>query len=230
MHVPRPLIAFVVAALFTVLFSAGGAEAVQAPAAGGVIHACLKTKGKPALRGTLRVVKSARVCKRKKGEKAIAWSVSGVAGSPGAAGGDGGQGAPGPVGPAGAPGPPGRAGPEGPAGQVSQTLTETIQAQALKIEALEGRVESLSDELLDLEGSLGAVASTVGTLGTSVDGLEEATAGIEETASKACQQANSVATQGNALIGAVGSLSLEGVLGGLLKIPALPAVLPTVAC
>jgi hypothetical protein len=53
---------------------------------------------------------------------------------------------------------------------------------------------------------------------------------VEATASKACQLANSVTSQSNSLITAVSNLTLSGVLGGLLNIPALPAALPTVTC
>ncbi len=55
----------------------------------------------------------AEAANRKRGEKAIAWNVSGPTGSPGAPGGSGGQG---PAGPQGAPGAQGQAGSEGPAG------------------------------------------------------------------------------------------------------------------
>jgi hypothetical protein len=57
-------VATVVSAVFTVTFLGGTAEAAKSPVVGGVIHACLKTKGKPQLRGTLRVVPSSRACKR----------------------------------------------------------------------------------------------------------------------------------------------------------------------
>lgn len=250
MRIAKLAMTILVGVLLTVFWSMGTAQAAKSPIAGGVIHACLKTKGKPAVRGTLRVVKSARACK-KKGEKAIAWNVAGSAGAPGAAGGNGGPGSTGPGGPAGAPGAAGKdgatgatgnsgstgldglnglVGPTGAAGQVSQQLLDTIQSQTLKIEALEDEVTDLTGELLDLEGTVGNVQSTVGTVQTTLGTVQTTLGTVQATAGKACQQANSVTTQGNSLIGAVGSLSLEGVLGGLLKIPALPAVLPTVPC
>lgn len=213
MRVSKPAATTLIVLLLALLGPLGGAEAAKSPVAGGVIHACLKVKGKPALRGALRVVKSARACKKKRGERAIAWNVAGPEGKEGA---QGKEGAAGKDGANGLDGLDGLAGPEGPAGQVSQQLLETIQAQTLKIETLEVQVTDLTDEVLDLENTTAGLEKTVTT--------------VEKTANKACQQVNSVTTQTNSLIGAVGGLTLEGVLGGLLKVPALPAVLPTVTC
>jgi hypothetical protein len=54
---------------------------------GGVVHACLKTKGTKKTVGTLRVVNAAKECHRKRGETAIAWNLAGTSGTPGTSGG-----------------------------------------------------------------------------------------------------------------------------------------------
>ena len=48
----------------------------------GVIHACLKTKGKKSQRGTIHIVGSARKCNRRKGEQGVAGP-TGTAGAQG---------------------------------------------------------------------------------------------------------------------------------------------------
>jgi hypothetical protein len=52
----------------------------------GVVHACLKTKGKKAQRGTIHVVSSPKQCKKKKGEQALTWSLTEATGAAGTAG------------------------------------------------------------------------------------------------------------------------------------------------
>ncbi|HEY2714619.1 MAG TPA: hypothetical protein VGI73_00205 [Solirubrobacterales bacterium] len=121
-------------------------------ASGGVIHACMLVKGKKARRGFLRVVPSAKSCKKRKGEKPIEWSVVGPAGQAGSQGGGdaGPQGPAGPAGPAGADGPRGEAGAQGPTGSVA----------------------ALEAEIAELTGELAALKATVGETCT---GLEEVT-------------------------------------------------------
>jgi hypothetical protein len=71
----------------------------------GVVHACLKTKGKKSQRGTIHVVDSAKQCNRKKGEQALTWSLgTSTTGTQGPAGPAGETGAAGPTGKAGAAG------------------------------------------------------------------------------------------------------------------------------
>ncbi len=68
--------------IFAVAASAGAKPAVR----GGVIHACLVTKGgKGAARGTLRIVPGPHSCKARRGERAVAWNLRGPTGAPGAA-------------------------------------------------------------------------------------------------------------------------------------------------
>jgi hypothetical protein len=63
-------VAIMVAAVSVLFLSGGAAEAAKSPVSGNVIDACLKTKGKPSTRGTLRVVSFPRACKKKRGERA----------------------------------------------------------------------------------------------------------------------------------------------------------------
>jgi hypothetical protein len=52
-------------------------SALAAPlSSGGVINACVLTKGKKATRGLLRVVPSVKKCKQKKGERPLSWTVA----------------------------------------------------------------------------------------------------------------------------------------------------------
>ncbi|HEV7562911.1 MAG TPA: collagen-like protein [Solirubrobacterales bacterium] len=182
------------------------------PPVGGVIHACLTTKGKAQVRGKLRVVTAPRNCKVRRGERAIAWNLTGPTGPAGISGPSG---SPGSRGLAGVAGLQGLVGPEGPAGAaagVAQGLEETINTQAAQIKALNGQVENLSSALLGVEGGLGTVQNTV---------------------ANACAQLGTVSTQVNEVATAVGGITLLNALnlGGLgLSIPALPSPLDTEGC
>ncbi len=149
----------------------------------GVIHACLKTKGKKSLRGTIHVVNSPRQCKKKKGEQALTWALAGTTGSVGGTGtategGTGSQGATGPRGASGSPGTAGTAGAtgekgaqgeKGSAAAIEDTLKETILSQSKEIEILLGKIGTLGGELLDLEQGLGTVKTSVTDLGTNLN-------------------------------------------------------------
>jgi|GEM_PF-4758016 len=161
----------------------------------GIVHACLKTKGKKAQRGTIRVVSSPRQCKKKKGERALTWT---LAGAP-----SGGTGAEGPAGPRGETGPAGATGERGPQGESGPTVTvedplaETVAGQSKEIQVLLGKVGSLTGELLDLEKGLGTVKTSLTDLGTNLD-----------------KSLADVKTDLNGTIGGV-KTDLEGQLGGL---------------
>ncbi|MBS1886685.1 MAG: hypothetical protein JSU06_05795 [Actinobacteria bacterium] len=125
----------------------------------GVLHACLLTKGGKAQRGTIRVVNSAKECRKKKGEQALAWALLGAGGT-----------AAGPTGPPGPAGPTGATGPQGPQGENGGGgVLETVKTQGKEIEVLLGKVGSLTTELTKLEGGLGGVESTVSGLGHTVN-------------------------------------------------------------
>jgi hypothetical protein len=132
--------AIAIAALLaaTLLPASGTGSASAAPLVGkdGKIHACYKAKGKG--KGTLRVVRSARVrCPR--GWKKAAWNASGQAGSAGE------QGA------AGGPGGAGEAGGQGAGGAA---------ATSAKISSLESQVTELLTKLKSLESILAGVTNT----------------------------------------------------------------------
>lgn len=113
----------------------------------------------------------------------------------------------GPAGPQGQRGAAGSTGAAGGAGGSGAGGTVGLESQVvdltLKLEALEGILKGVTNaELLD---SL-----------TDVNAL--------------CTQATKLTTQVGALGTVIGGLGLEGVLGGLLKIPALPVALPAFDC
>lgn len=219
-------------ALLLSCFLAGSAAAAPAPA-GGVIHACLATKGKT--KGMLRVVRAAGSCKKRRGEKPLAWEVSGPAGekgvpgadgSPGGAGAGGPQGTPGPTGSPGQRGDAGAAGPTGPAGQIEQSLLDTIQAQTAQIQALTQEVAAVKGAVTGLEGALDGVE-------TNVAGVKGTLGLLQATVAGACGQLTTVSSQVNKVATAVSGLGLNGVLtalGGLLSIPALPKALDPYTC
>src|ERR1700712_5408580 len=148
-------------ALFPVLFAllavlgllaaplASAAPRVQ----GGVVNACLKTKGSKRTIGTLRVVASTKECKRKKGETALSWNLAGSSGTSGS----GSEGSSGKTGEKGARGEAGAKGETGSAAVVDKKLEETITNQSKELEKLGGKVVSLSTEVLNLEQTLGTV-------------------------------------------------------------------------
>jgi Collagen triple helix repeat (20 copies) len=224
-------------ALLAVPVSADGAPAPSA----GVIHACLKTEGKAATRGSLRVVATPRKCKARRGERPISWSIEGFAGPAGPRGADGSFGAQGPTGAVGTEGPvgaPGAAGleglqglvgPEGPAAVVNHALEETIASQTADIEALEAQVDSLKTTL---EGQVSGVKTSLeGQVAGVKTSLEGQVTGLEGTVGKACTQLGTVAGQVNKVATAVSGISLLNALPGLgLSIPSLPTALETKGC
>jgi hypothetical protein len=96
----------------------------------------------------------------------------------------------------------GVAGVTGPAGQVEKSVLETIQTQT----------------------------SVINELTKEVTSLETSLTGVEGTLEGACTQLSAVTKQTGLVEGVVENLSLTGVLGGLLNIPALPTPLGTFAC
>lgn len=177
-------------------------------ASGGVIHACMLTKGKKATRGLLRVVRSAKTCNKRKGEKPLEWSVAGPAGQAGSqSGGD--PGPQGSAGPAGAQGPQGETGAAGTPGSTSaleKSFTETIAKQAAQIQALTAEVAALTSE----------VATVKTTVGETCTGLEEVT-----------DQTNALRTT---LVGVNTALALVKALVSALSVPGLPGALEPFEC
>ncbi len=179
----------------------GVAASAQPIAKNGVIHSCVKAKGKN--RGALRVVASARGCKHLRGGwRSLSWSAGS---STGASGQSGAQGSGGQQGPQGAPGPEGR---QGVAGQIEKSLVDTVSTQASEIDALNKQVSSLTGELLNLEGSLEDVEGTVG---------------------ETCSQLKTVTTQSDEILSSLLGSSVK-VIGNLLNVPNAPEPLGTFEC
>jgi hypothetical protein len=152
-----------------------GALLVSAPASGasliardGKIHACYKAKGKD--KGTLRVVRSAKV-KCPKRWKKVAWYAAGPAGPQGEAGGPGGTGQPGGAGGTGLPG---------------TTAAATVQQLEDKVTELLSKVQSLESVLKGITNAelLAAIANTktlcaqASTFTTQLNKIEDAFGGL----------------------------------------------------
>lgn len=198
------VLATIAAALL--LSTAGPASAAKPFAKKGVIHACIKAKGKN--KGALRVVAAKRACKRMRGWRALSWSAKGQAGRDAQA--NGGQ-----PGPQGSPGPEGKPGQPGAAGQVEQSLLETIQTQSAQINALTEQVTDLSGKVLSLEGGLSAVTGDL--------------ANLEGTVGEACGQLSVLTTQADEILSSLLG-STVAVLGNLLDVPSPPDPLGAFEC
>lgn len=147
----RPLAIAAVALLGAVLalaWAGSPASAASIVAKDGKIHACYKVKGKA--RGTLRVVRGAKVrCPR--GWKKTAWNAAGVAG------GNGGNGENGSGGGAGEPGSPGSAGGTGTTAEKASisSLEKQVTDLLAKVKSLEGILSGISNA--QLKDAIGAV-------------------------------------------------------------------------
>lgn len=211
----------------------------------GVVHACVKTKGKRSQRGTIRIVNSARQCKRKKGEQALTWSLlgAGATGGTGTAGATSPQGTMGPTGPAGEKGAQGE---KGAAATIESQLKETIVTQTKDIEDLTGKVLGLEHELevglekaktsvtdlgtnlnntingvkTDLGNEIGDVAGNLGSFETttnqSIANVQSTTATLTGEIAKQCSSLSEVVTQANGLGGAFDELLGVGAVKTLL--------------
>jgi hypothetical protein len=255
----RTIGAFLAAICVTVCFLSPAALATPG-AGGGVIHACMLTKGKKATRGLLRVVPAAKSCKKRKGEKPIEWSIAGPSGQAGAQG-SGAAGPPGSPGATGAQGARGEAGSQGSAAALEKSVTETLTSQSLQIQSLTTKVSGLTGELLSLEGGVGSlgttvsglggkvsslegtvggVQTTVGNLGTSVTNLsgsvgtlETGLTGVKSTVTESCTQLTTLTSQSNAMGTTVNGVNtlLKGVpLLSALNLPSAPTALTPFAC
>jgi hypothetical protein len=206
-------------AFFACFAPAAGAGIV--PSSGGVIQACLTTKGAPATRGSLRVVASARKCRARRGEQPISWSVTGFtgpAGPPGSTGPEGAAGAAGAVGETGATGAQGAEGAQGATGLQGLTgpqgLTGLTGQQGLT--GLAGPQGPTGPE--------GPAAEINEALEKTIEGQEDEIAALQEQVATVCAQVDKIAT-------AVGGISLLNALPGLgLSIPTLPSALATKGC
>ncbi|HXR60634.1 MAG TPA: hypothetical protein VN732_04845 [Solirubrobacterales bacterium] len=162
----RTSIALLLLALVAMLLTSGSALAASPIGKDGRIHACYKAKGKG--KGTLRVVRSAKVKCPKKWKK-VAWAATGIPGPAGEAGARGETGAAGATGEAGPQGLPGRN--ENVVvneleDKVTELLTRVKQLEALipAVTALCGQTKALTQKSGDLGTALGGLSAIIGTL------------------------------------------------------------------
>ena len=156
----RWAVGFAIALLGAVLLLASAGEpASAAPLVGkdGKIHACYKVKGKA--KGTLRVVRSAKVrCPRR--WKKVAWSAGGPAGPAGAAGA------------AGEPGARGEIGLPGTAGNVVvKGLEDKVTELLTKVQSLESALALTNAQLAIVCGQAETLTGQSNALRTVIGGL-----------------------------------------------------------
>jgi hypothetical protein len=195
-----------VLSLCAFLLFAGSSASAGIVAKDGKIHACYKAKGKG--KGTLRVVRSAKVKCPKKWKKA-SWYASGPAGPQGAAGSPGGNGETGTNGSNGLPGTP---------------------ATATVVKGLEDKVTELLTKVQSLETILKGIDNT--QLKEAIASVADVKA-LESAVGSLCSQSSALTSQLNSVENALGGLSLNAVLttlGGALNIPAMPAPLASFSC
>jgi hypothetical protein len=189
----------------------------------GVVHACMKVKGKKAQRGMIRIVGPTQKCNAKQGWKALNWNITGVAGAKGDNGAPGSAGAKGVSGTNGSNGAQGAQGPQGSSATVETQLKEVIAAQTDKIEKLTNEVSVLTGGLLNLTSTVQGVKGTLDSTVTSLTGLT-GKVGTQ------CTALNQVSTEANGLLGGINQLT--GVLG-ILLVPSpltLPGTTTAVTC
>jgi hypothetical protein len=95
------------------------------------------------------------------------------------------------------------------------------------LQGLSGPAGSVDSSLLSI---IDQQSSQIETLTTQVSDLTSQLGGLDTTLTAACGQLDTLTDQSNALSTTVGNLSLNGVLGGLIVVPGLPAVLPAFSC
>lgn len=212
-----------VAALSALFLSTAGiAGAAQPPGKDGVIHACFKAKGKD--KGSLRVVPTARRCRKLRGWRPVSWDVDGSAGQNGS---QGGAGTPGEQGSTGS------AGQEGTASTVEKTLTETIKTQSLRIDELTDQVTDLGGELLNLQTDVGDLGGGLVDLEDDVTGLDGQLATVQDTVGETCSQLETLTEQSDEIVEGVNGVDLNSALeliNGLVSFPELPGTLGSFEC
>jgi hypothetical protein len=185
-----------------VLFTSTPASAAGIVAKDGKIHACYKAKGKG--KGTLRLVRSAKVKCPKKWKKA-SWYASGQAGSQGKAG---------------APGTPGETGTNGGSGLPGTTGTVTVKG-------LEDKVTELLTKVQSLETILKGIDNT--QLKEAIAGIGK-TEALEAAVGSLCTQASALTSKSGELGTALGGLSTVLDTLTVLALPSIPTALSPFAC
>src|ERR1700761_1000557 len=127
----------------------------------GVVHACMKVKGKRSQRGMIRIVGPTQKCNAKQGWKALNWNITGVTGAKGDNGAPGPAGAKGVNGNNGSNGAAGAHGEKGAAATVETQLKEVISGQTKEIEKLTNEVSTLTGGLVNLTATVNGVEGTL---------------------------------------------------------------------
>ncbi len=209
-----PLVSvLLVASALTVapLASAAATPSVQK----GVVHACMKVKGKQSQRGMIRIVGPTQKCNTKKGWKALDWNIAGATGDTGAQGPAGAKGVNGSNGSNGSNGAAGAQGEKGSAATVESQLKEVISAQSKEIEKLTNEVSTLTGGLVNLTSTVNGVEGTLNSTVTSLSTLTGKVTGQCSLLNEVSGQANGITSGVNQITGAVKTL-----------LPALAPVLP----
>jgi hypothetical protein len=134
-----PLASVLLVAVLALAVAAPFASAAKAPTVTGIVHACIKTKGKKSQRGSIRIV------------------TTGPAGVTGAAGANGAQGEKGSA-----------AVVELQLQEVISNQTKEIQQLTTNVLGLTKEVADLEGTLGTVEKTVGTLGTTVGTLGTNL--------------------------------------------------------------
>jgi hypothetical protein len=188
------------AALVLTSASASGASLV---AKDGKIHACYKAKGKG--KGTLRVVRNAKIKCPKKWKKTSWYAVA-------------------PAGPSAAVGPAGPTGPQGAQGEKGLPGT----AGNVVVEGLEDKVTELLEKVQSLEAILKGVTNA--ELKEAIANIAKVET-LEGVVGSLCTQASLLTTQMGSLQGSIEALNpVVEVLAPLFTAPAIPVVLKPYSC
>jgi hypothetical protein len=186
----------------SLLFASAPASAASIVAKDGKIHACYKAKGKA--KGTLRVVRSAKV-KCPKRWKKVSWYANGQ---------------PGPQGQAGAPGAPGETGTNGGSGLPGTTGTVTVKA-------LEDKVTELLTKVQSLETILKGIDNT--QLKEAIAGIAK-TEALQAVVGQLCTQTEALTSKSGELGTALGGLSAVVDTLTLMGLPSIPTALSPFEC
>jgi hypothetical protein len=186
-----------------VLCTSSPASAASLVGKDGKIHACYKVKGKA--KGTLRVVRSAKV-KCPKRWKKVAWYATGPAGPQGESGANGGN---------------GETGTNGSSGLNGTPATATV------IKGLEGKVTELLTKVQSLETILKGVDNT--QLKEAIAGIAK-TEALESAVGSLCSQASALTSKSGELGTALGGLSTIVDTLTLMGLPSIPTALSPFSC
>jgi hypothetical protein len=155
----RTSIALLLLALGALLLPTGSAAAASPIAKDGKIHACYKAKGKG--KGTLRIVRSAKVKCPKKWKK-VAWAATGIPGPAGEAGARGETGATGAT---------GGAGPQGLPGRNENVVVNELEDKVTELLTRVKQLEALVPAVTAVCTQTKALTQKSGELGTALGGL-----------------------------------------------------------